>query len=83
MFCSKQKSNTVSRDGVATEPAKTEAVKEWSTPTCVTQVCSFLGLAVYYRRFIRDFSKIAAPLHQLTEKDQKISWADECNETFN
>ena len=73
----------VSRDGVATDPVKIKAVKEWPTPTSVTQVRSFLGLAAYYRRFIKDFSKIAAPLHQLTEKNQKFSWADECNEAFN
>ena len=59
------------------------AVKKWPTPTSVTQVYSFPGLAAYYRKLIKDFSKIAAPLHQLTEKDQRFSWADECNGAFN
>ena len=87
MCYSSLKSNTwdilFPRDRVATDPVKIEAVKEWPTPTSVTQVRSFLGLAAYYRRFIKDFSKIATPLHQLTEMDKKFSWTDECNEAFN
>ena len=53
----------VSREGVATDPAKTEKVAAWPCPTSVTEVQQFLGLASYYRRFIRNFAEIAKPLH--------------------
>lgn len=43
---------------------------------------SFLGLANYYRRFIKDFSKIAAPLNKLLRKDQKFVWTDICEQAF-
>ena len=46
----------------------------WPTPTKVKDVQSFLGLANFYCQFVKDFSKIAAPLHKLTRKDQKWEW---------
>ena len=48
----------------------------------VTEVRSFLGLAGYYRRFVKDFSKIAAPLTRLTQKNVKFNWSDRCKEHF-
>ncbi len=56
----------VSRQGVGVDPVKTEAVKQWPTPTSVKDVCTFLGLASYYRRYIFGFSTVAAPLTNLT-----------------
>ena len=54
----------------------------WPTPTNVTEVRSFMGLAGYYRRFVKDFSKIAVPLTQLTRKGQPFEWNDERESAF-
>ena len=59
-----------------------EAIIEWPRPTTVTEVRSFLGLASYYMRFVKDFSKIAAPLTRLTQKNVKFNWTDKCEEHF-
>ena len=63
---------TVSRDGIQADTAKTLAVRQYLVPKSVTEFKSFLGLCSYYRQFVRDFTAIARPLHQLTEKTKKI-----------
>nr|GEZ94418.1 putative reverse transcriptase domain-containing protein [Tanacetum cinerariifolium] len=60
--------------GFHVDPAKIEAVKNWASPTTPTEIRQFLGLAGYYRRFIKDFSKIAKSLTILTQKDKKFVW---------
>jgi len=50
---------------------KVEAVLEWKTPTSLTEVQSFLGFANFYRRFIKDYSRIARPLTELTRGSKK------------
>ena len=60
--------HVVSKDGIQVDPKKIEAIIDWLRPTTVTEVRSFLGLVGYYRRFMKDFSKIAAPLTRLTQK---------------
>ena len=62
--------HVISENGIAVDSAKVTTVQERSTPKNATDVRSFLGLAGYYRKFIQDFSKIAAPLTQLTKKNQ-------------
>ena len=74
----------VSNLGISTQTEKTEAIKNWPTPTNVKEVRSFLGLASYYRRFVKDFASIAKPLHQLTEKKRagRFEWSSACQLAF-
>ena len=60
-----------SAKGISVDPQKIEVIVNWKPPTNVSEVCSFLGLAGYYRKFVEGFSKIAAPLTKLTRKDVK------------
>ncbi|KAK3889124.1 hypothetical protein Pcinc_006866 [Petrolisthes cinctipes] len=64
----------VGKSGVHTDPEKVSAVKDWLAPTCVKDLRSFLGLCTYYRRFVKDFASITAPLHKLLGKRQKFEW---------
>ena len=72
----------VSPDGVATDPEKVRAVADWPKPKCVKEVRSFLGLASYYRKFVKGFAEVASPLHALTEKSREFLWTDACQEAF-
>ena len=60
--------HVISADGISVDPQNVEAVVNWKRPTNVTEIRSFLGLAGYYRRFIEGFSKLAALLTRLTQK---------------
>ncbi|KAI3819527.1 hypothetical protein L1987_13368 [Smallanthus sonchifolius] len=62
--------------------AKIMTVRDWDIPKTPTEIHSFLGLAVYYRRFIRDLSKIASPLTKLTRKEIKYEWGSTQEEAF-
>ncbi|GJU11720.1 hypothetical protein Tco_1134116 [Tanacetum coccineum] len=64
------------------DPAKIEAVKNWTSPTTLTEIRQFLGLAGYYRRFIKDFSKIANSLTELTQKNKKYIWGEDQESAF-
>ncbi|GJT16770.1 putative reverse transcriptase domain-containing protein [Tanacetum coccineum] len=68
--------------GVHVDPAKVEAIRNWSAPTTPKEVRQFLGLAGYYRRFIEGFSLISKPLTKLTEKNKKYEWGTEEDEAF-
>ena len=72
----------VSACGIATDPAKTEVIAKWPTPQSRKEVQQFLGLANYYRRFIKNFGTIAKPLHRLTEKNITFQWTDTCQQAF-
>lgn len=72
----------ISEEGVQPDPVKIEAVKNLSTPNSIKTVRSFLGLASYYRRFIQGFSTLAAPLTDLTKKNARFHWSDDCETAF-
>jgi hypothetical protein len=64
------------------DPAKVEAIMEWPARTNVTKVCSFMGLAGYYRWFVEGFSKIENPITELQKKNKKFVWTEKCVEAF-
>nr|GEZ97439.1 putative reverse transcriptase domain-containing protein [Tanacetum cinerariifolium] len=64
------------------EPAKIKAFKNWVSPTTPTKIRQFLGLAGYYQRFIKDFSKLSKSLTELTQKNKKYIWGEDHETTF-
>ena len=72
----------VSVEGIRVDPTKIETVVNWKPPRNVTEVRSFLGLAGYYRRFVRGFFVIASPLTKLLRKGIKFEWTDKCQTSF-
>ena len=74
--------HVVLASGIYVDPEKVEAVMNWERPESVFELRSFLGLARYYRRFIEDFSRLAAPMTRLTEKEVKFEWNDLCEGAF-
>jgi len=60
--------------GIKMQKEKVVGVLEWPRPKTVKKVQKFLGLANYYRQFVKDFAKIAKPMHKLVRKDEKWSW---------
>ncbi|KRY20902.1 Retrovirus-related Pol polyprotein from transposon 17.6 [Trichinella patagoniensis] len=72
----------ISEKGIATDPSKTRAVKEWQAPSCVSELRQLLGLASYYRKFDNGFASNAAPLHRLLEGDAEWKWTEDCQVAF-
>ncbi|XP_075096167.1 uncharacterized protein LOC142174278 [Nicotiana tabacum] len=72
----------ISSEGVKVDPSKIQAIVDWKLPKTPTEIRSFLGLAGYYRRFVKGFSIIASPLTKLLGKDAKFVWDDKCQESF-
>ena len=72
----------VGAEGVRMDPAKVEAITSWPAPESVHDVRVFLGLANFYRRFIRNFSKVAAPITELLRKNRKFRWTSEARTAF-
>jgi hypothetical protein len=66
--------HVISAGGVSVDPGKVKDVLNWMPPTTASEIWSFLGLAGYYRRFIKDFSKIAKPMTKLLEKNKAFEW---------
>ena len=64
------------------DPIKLAGIQNWPIPSTVKQVRSFLGFGNFYRKFISHYSDIAKPLNDLTKKDRKFEWTNECQESF-
>ena len=74
--------NIISSRGIEVDKAKIDIISKLPPPTNVKTIRQFLGHAGFYRRFIKDFSKIAKPLYKLLEKDAKFVWERECQKSF-
>jgi hypothetical protein len=72
----------VTKEGIAVDPGKVEAVVNWARSSNAHEVRSFLGLAGYYRRFVEGFSRLATPLTKLIRKNEKFQWSEECEQSF-
>ncbi|WMV29708.1 hypothetical protein MTR67_023093 [Solanum verrucosum] len=74
--------HVVSREGVMVDPQNIEAVKNWVHPSSVTKVGSFVEIASYYHRFVKNFASIATHLTRLTKKEVPFEWIEKCDKSF-
>ena len=72
----------VSAKGVEVDEEKVKAIQEWPTPTSIGQVRSFHGLAGFYRRFVKDFSTVVAPLTEVIKKNVHFHWGPAQEKAF-
>ena len=72
----------ISERGIEVDKAKVDAIEKMPCPKDIKGIRSFLGHAGFYRRFIKDFSKISRPLTNLLQKDISFVFADDCMEAF-
>ncbi|KAG1445529.1 hypothetical protein G6F55_011924 [Rhizopus delemar] len=72
----------VTKEGIQTDPSKIEKIQNYPVPKTLTQIRGFLGLASYYRRFIKNFAAIARPLHDQTKTSKRIPWTNKTTESF-
>ena len=72
----------ISAKGIRVDLQKTEVVRNWPRPISLSKIRSFLGLAGYYRQFVKEFSSIAFPMSRLIQKKVKLQWSDSCEKSF-
>ena len=72
----------VSEEGIRVDPKKIEVIIEWKPPRNFTEVRSFLGLAGYYRKFVKGFSMTAGPMTRLLQKNVRFEWSEKCQASF-
>ena len=72
----------ITSEGIGTDPEKIRAVADWPTPSCTKEVRAFVGLASYYRRFVKDFATLAAPLNNLMKKGKSFQWTGDVQRSF-
>jgi len=74
--------HVVSKEDIVVELEEIRAIMEWETPKNVDEVRSIMGLASYYKNFIRNFSCIVYPITSLKRKGKKFEWIKECATSF-
>nr|GEZ20811.1 putative reverse transcriptase domain-containing protein [Tanacetum cinerariifolium] len=74
--------HVIDSQGIHVDPAKIESINDWASPKTPTEICQFLGLVGYYRRFIEGFSKIAKSMTKLTQKGVKFDWGEKQEAAF-
>lgn len=74
--------HTISASGVATDPSKVSIIQNWPTPSTVKDLRSFLGMAGYYRKFVKKFGLLIKPLTNLLKKGVLFTWTSETQDTF-
>jgi hypothetical protein len=74
--------HVISAGGISVDPSKVKDGLNWMPPMNASEIRSFHGLAGYYRRFIKDFSKIAKAMTRLLEKNKDFDWIEECQASF-
>jgi hypothetical protein len=74
--------HVISKGDISVDPTKVQDVLSWNAPTRVDDIQSFLGLAGYYRRFIKGFLKISKPMTKLLKKNKKFKWTPTCEASF-
>lgn len=74
--------HVISKHGVATDPTKIQTVQKWPRPENVKEVRSFLGMAGYYRKFVKKFGILSKPLTQLLKKGVIFSWTQDAQQSF-
>ncbi|GJU05190.1 putative reverse transcriptase domain-containing protein [Tanacetum coccineum] len=74
--------HVIDSEGIHVDPTKIKAIKDWTSPKTPTEIRQFLGLAGYYQRFIKGFSKIARPMTKLTQKSMKFEWGEKAEAAF-
>lgn len=72
----------VGTEGIAVDPQKVDAVREWGAPKNLKGVQAFLGFCNFYRRFIREYGRVARPLSNLTRKGEAFNWTLACQDAF-
>lgn len=72
----------VGENGVHTDPAKIQAIKDFETPKSVQEVRQFLGITGYYRKFVKNYASISFPLNRLLDKNVLYNWDEDCDNAF-
>jgi hypothetical protein len=76
------KGHIINKEGLAVDPKKVADILNWKAPTDARGIKSFIGMAEYYRRFIKGFSKIAKPMTALLGNKVEFKWTQKCQEAF-